>query len=59
MKEYRIVTDRFSGYEVQCRSWWWPFWHQPITNTHCSIERAEEYARRISGKIVKNLGVLK
>lgn len=59
MTKYRIVTDNYSGYEVQARRWWWPFWVQCGTvNTHQTIERAEQYAHRISGKVVKKLGSL-
>lgn len=58
-KRYRIVTDRFAGYEVQEWCWWWPFWRQSnFTNTHSSLEKAEEYAARSSGKVVKELGWL-
>jgi hypothetical protein len=24
--EYRIVTDKYSGYQAQYRLWWWPLW---------------------------------
>lgn len=26
--KYRIVRDSYAGYEVQFKTWWWPFWHQ-------------------------------
>jgi hypothetical protein len=26
MSEYRIVRDNYAGFEVQRRTWWWPFW---------------------------------
>jgi hypothetical protein len=42
---YRIVTDRWSGYEVQVWRWWWPFWVMPRVNTHTTLEAAENYAR--------------
>lgn len=42
--KYRIVTDAYCGYEVQYKSWWWPFWIQAgFTNTHLSIEQARKY----------------
>lgn len=47
-KQWRIVTDSYAGYEVQCRSWLWPFWHMPSTNTHHSVARAEDYIRHIT-----------
>jgi hypothetical protein len=44
---YRIVTDRYSGYEVQSRRWWFPFWIQcDGTNTHLTIDRAKEFIER-------------
>lgn len=44
--KYRIVTDNFAGYEVQCKRWWWPFWIQcGYTNTHRTIEAANFYAQ--------------
>lgn len=59
MAAYRIVTDNYSGYEVQEWRWWWPFWVQcGRVNTHPTVERAEMYANRISGKVVKRLGWL-
>jgi len=44
--KYKIVTDKFNGFEVQIRFWWFPiFWFQcKWTNTHCSVEQAEHYA---------------
>ena len=40
---YRIVGDTWAGYEVQRLLWWWPFWHMPPTNTHSTIEKAQDY----------------
>lgn len=52
-KRYRIVRDGFCGYEVQARRWWLPIWLQcwnfGPTNTHTSIERAEEFAHLKAG----------
>ncbi len=54
---YRIVRDRFAGYEVQIWRWWWPFWVQAgFSNTHASVERAEEWARNYAQVVVKDLG---
>lgn len=45
---YRIVRDRWSGYEVQWRYWWMPFYVQAgYTNTHCTIERAKRYLEQV------------
>jgi len=42
--KYRIVTDRYLGYECQVWRWYWPFWSQMnFTNTHHSIEAAKKY----------------
>ena len=46
-KRYRIVTDTFSGYEVQERSRWWPFWSQVEINTHGTIEAARKWTLEI------------
>lgn len=47
MIKYRIVTDTYCGYEVQAKVWYWPFWYQVnFTNTHRTIEKAEEYAKQ-------------
>lgn len=47
MAEYKIVTDRYSGFEVQVRHWWFPIWLQAgFTNTHSSVENAERFAER-------------
>lgn len=47
---YRVVTDAYSGFEVQYRTPWWPFWRQcegcrSGVNTHRTLEQAEEFAR--------------
>lgn len=56
---YRIVRDRFAGYEVQVWRWWLPVWVQPSTNTHPSVERAEAWAREHARGGVKYLGALR
>lgn len=50
MAKYRIVADKWAGYEVQSWRWWWPFWTQGVINTHPTIEAAEEYAKRLAYK---------
>ena len=58
-RKYRIVTDRYCGYEVQVWRWWFPVWIQAGgSNTHATVERAEAYARRIAGRIIKQLADL-
>ena len=46
--KYRIVTDKYAGYEAQVRRWYWPFWSQMSVNTHKTIEQAREYIDRNS-----------
>lgn len=63
MAHYRIVTDVYSGYEVQIWRWWWPFWAQAgRVNTHSTVEKAEHYAQMLAetgtGRFVKYLGRL-
>ena len=61
MTTYRIVTDQFSGYEVQAKRWWFPFWLQcNYTNTHYSVDDAEQWAMRFAENSceVKRLGKL-
>jgi hypothetical protein len=59
MAEYRIVRDRYCGYEVQVRRWWFPIWVMAgFCNTFSSVEQAEEYARQRAGEVVKQLGRL-
>ena len=47
-RKYRIVRDRFAGYEVQFRFWWLPFiWFQANgCNTHGSVESARAFTAR-------------
>lgn len=42
--KYRIVTDRYLGYEAQVRKWWLPWWIQlGYCNTFSSVEEAKKY----------------
>lgn len=43
---YRIVTDRWNGFEVQVWRWWWPFWEMPALNTSPSVEEAKAWLAR-------------
>ena len=65
-KKYRIVSDNYSGFEVQKKIWWFPFWLQisgsygANANTSRTILIAEELIqidrekrRDIVGKVVK------
>ena len=44
--KYRIVTDKYAGYEAQVWRWYWPFWCEIWVNTHKTIERARKYIDR-------------
>jgi len=62
-RQYRIVQDRYSGFEVQFRTFWMPFWRMPIVNTRHSLEAAETLAEEVESTyrkkgVVKYLGVL-
>lgn len=47
LKKYRIVKDRYCGYEAQVWRFWFPFWCQmQFSNTHQTIEEAEEFIRK-------------
>ena len=50
--KYRIVKDRYAGFEVQTKKWWFPIsWFQCskspyLSNTHLTVDKAEEYIRK-------------
>lgn len=47
MRQFRIVTDDYLGYEVQHKRWWWPFWVEVgLSNTHYSAEDAKAWAHK-------------
>ena len=64
MTQYRVVTDDYAGFEVQQRSWWWPFWrtspgpHFEYANTFFTKEDAIEWIKLLKAKEtpVQNLG---
>lgn len=44
---YRIVSDKYAGYEVQIKYWFLPFWIQAdFTNTFRNIDRAKEFMEK-------------
>jgi hypothetical protein len=49
-KRYRIVTDRYLGYQVQVKHWWWPLWYMPAINTHMTIEEAKQLVDRLKAE---------
>lgn len=56
MAQYRIVHDKYCGYEAQARRWWWPLWWQiGFTNTHSSVESAEEFIEHCQNPVVKTI----
>lgn len=54
-KRYRIVRDTYCGYAVQVWRWWFPFWVEPVINTHSSVERAEAWLETHKAEVVKYL----
>lgn len=42
MAEYRVVRDTYAGYEIQKRTFLWPFWRQVGCNSSSTLERAKE-----------------
>ena len=53
LKKYRIVRDRYLGYECQVWRLWFPFWVQmDFTNTHSTIENAKEFIMIKNGQEV-------
>lgn len=50
---YRVVPDRYAGFEVQYRRWFSPFWIQHgFVNTHASIYDAMSYIDKIKNKVL-------
>jgi hypothetical protein len=46
-RRFRIVTDKYLGFEVQIKKWYYPFWLQVgYTNTHLSIEDAKDFIEK-------------
>lgn len=53
-KRYRIVVDRYNGFEAQFRWWWSPIWLQCFgCNTTSSVEQAEAVCRKHAQPVVK------
>lgn len=54
-RKYRIVTDRYLGYEVQYKVWWFPFWIQARApglriNTWENVEEAEKFIEKLKAR---------
>jgi hypothetical protein len=51
---YRVVTDKYAGYEAQVKYWWFPLmWFQCFRiNTNHSIEQAKQVIERHKRKVV-------
>lgn len=53
---WAIIGDTYLGYQVYYKPWYFPFWMQHgFTNTHRSIEKAEEYIELNVSKIIKEV----
>ncbi|EKS6731499.1 hypothetical protein OSG44_004995 [Enterobacter mori] len=50
--KYRIVADRYAGYEAQVKYWWFPLmWFQiGFCNTSSTVERAKTIIWRHKNK---------
>ena len=49
--KHRVVTDKYAGYEVQIKRWWFPFWIKKGGDflglyTFISIQEAKEFIDR-------------
>lgn len=56
MARYRIVRDRYLGFEVQKKVWWWPLWVQVgFANTHATVENARLFAECDANPVVEEL----
>jgi len=57
--KYRICKDKFCGYRLEIKYWWWPFWENVDssygTNTFSTVEEAEEFHKIIINPAVKLL----
>ena len=53
LRKYRIVRDKYCGYECQVWRLWFPFWVQMNgVNTHISLESAIDYVEKWGKKVV-------
>jgi len=49
--KYRVATDRYSGYEVQHKKWYYIFWVQTdFINTFPTLEDAIEFIKTLEKK---------
>ena len=53
MKKYRVVTDAYSGYEVQVKDFWLRPYVQVNINTFPTVELAVEYIGELKDKDAK------
>jgi hypothetical protein len=45
--KFRVVTDKYCGFECQVKRWWFPFWIQMGgSNTHATLDRAKNYIEK-------------
>jgi len=53
LKKYRIVKDKFCGFEVQCWRFYFPFWAEcmegGITNTNTTEAKAQDLIDKKGG----------
>ena len=53
MKKYRVVTDAYSGYEVQVKASWFLPYAQVNINTFSTVESAIEFIEKLKEKDAK------
>jgi hypothetical protein len=41
--KYRIVADKYAGYEAQVWRWYWPFWCVLGVDTYDTIKKARRF----------------
>lgn len=50
--KFRIVTDRYAGFEVQKKNWYSFFWFQvDYVNTHETLQDALDFLRETKSKM--------
>jgi hypothetical protein len=57
--QYRVVTDQWSGFQVQVKRHWWTRWQMPRYNSSESIEQAEKWLADYKVKESRRFKVVK
>ncbi len=51
--KYRVIRDKYAGYEAQIKRWWFPFWLQISVSTSSTVEGAVKTCKNHHNKVVK------